>query len=269
MESKALITLFAGSLLALSACGGGNNNNASPAQNTSGFAVRTAPATINIMQHSSCCYSSDPFLATESLWHAFFEAPATPTAAVTETTDLTTLNNFHMLYIDQAMLDALSPDDMAMVRDWTNAGGILAINEHNSGSGASAFGAFLGASYAFTSIAESDGDTIVVTNATHRLMLEPNRFDGTVAANSLSNWGSSVHGAFSAVGSAYTCLANNDDGVNPAVPVLCAAPYGQGAIILTGFDPECGSGCHDDHLTGGTASGSELWENFLGIIYAL
>lgn len=216
-------------------------------------------ATYDIMHHSSCCYTGDPILATESLWHAFFEAPATtaisPGVTLTETTDLTTLNSFDMLYISQASIDVLSGADMTTILNWTNAGGTLVINNHSgSGPGASAFGSFVGAAYAFTASDAGDGDTIVVTDASNPLLTTPNVLDST----DLSGWGSSVHGAFGSLGTAYSCMAENG-----GVPVLCSATSGTGSIILTGFDPECGDGCHDDHLTGGTNSGSEMWENFV------
>ncbi|TAL05675.1 MAG: IPTL-CTERM sorting domain-containing protein [Porticoccaceae bacterium] len=216
-------------------------------------------ATYNIMRHSSCCYTGDPILATEDLWHAFFEAPATtaisPGVTLTDTTDLTTLNSFDMLYISQASIDALSGADMTTILNWTNAGGILVINDHEGSTpGPSAFGSFVGAAYAFTAIDQGDGDTIVVTDASNPLLTTPNVLDAT----DLSGWGSSVHGAFGSLGSAYSCMAENG-----GVPVLCSATSGAGRIILTGFDPECGDGCHDDHLRGGTNSGSELWENFV------
>jgi hypothetical protein len=114
----------------------------------------------------------------------------------------------------------------------------------------------------FTSTSDPAGDNIVVTNAANRLLTTPN----VLTAPDLSNWGSSVHGAFSSVGSAYSCAANSTNGTT-SLPVLCYARYGSGAIILTGFDPECGSGCHDDHLTGGTKSGSELWENLIVLAF--
>ncbi len=221
------------------------------------------PPTYDIMRHSSCCYTGDPILATESLWHAFFEAPATPAIApgvtLADTTDLTLLSGFDMLYIAQSAIDVLSAADMALIRDWAAAGGVLVINDHTNGSsGVSEFGAFLGSTYAFTSTSSPSGDTIVVTDATHRLVTTPNILD----AVDLSGWGSSVHGAFSFVAAAYSCAANSTDGTT-SLPVLCSTPFGSGAVIITGFDPECGSGCHDDHLTSGTKSGSELWENFV------
>lgn len=222
-------------------------------------------ATYDIMQHSSCCYTGDPILATESLWHAFFEAPGTPAIApgvsLTETTDLTTLTSYDMLYIAQASIDALSGADMTTILNWVNAGGTLVINNHEGSTpGASAFGSFVGAAYAFTAVGQPDGNNMVVTDATNTLVTTPNVLD-TV---DLSGWGSSVHGAFGSLGAAYTCAVNSDDGTTSA-PVLCNAASGLGVIILTGFDPECGSGCHDDHLDvpPGTNSGSELWENFI------
>jgi hypothetical protein len=102
------------------------------------------PTVYDVMQHSSCCYTGDPFAATESLWHAFFEAPGIETAAVVVTTDLTQLNNFDFLYIAQSNIDALSMADWTTIANWVNAGGTLAINEHNSGSGVSTFGGFFG-----------------------------------------------------------------------------------------------------------------------------
>jgi hypothetical protein len=219
-------------------------------------------ATYDIMLHSSCCYTGDPIAADQSLWHAFFEAPATPAISpgvtLTETTDLGLLGSFDMLYIEQVQLDALSGADMTTILNWVNAGGTLVINNHDGAVGASAFGAFAGPSYVFTSISEVDGDNIVVTDASHTLVTTPNVLDAT----DLSGWGSSVHGAFSGLGGAYSCAASDTDGLT-SVPVLCSATFGAGGIILTGFDPECGSGCHDDHLTGGTNSGSEMWENFV------
>lgn len=216
-------------------------------------------ASYDIMHHSSCCYTGDPILATESLWHAFFEAPGTPATApgvtLTETTDLTTLNSYDMLYISQDSIDALSGADMTTILNWTNAGGTLVINNHEGSTpGASAFGSFVGAAYAFTAVSEGDGDTIVVTDAANPLLTTPNALDAT----DLSGWGSSVHGGFGGLGAAYSCMAENG-----GVPVLCNAVSGAGVIVLTGFDPECGDGCHDDHLTGGTSSGSEMWENFI------
>ncbi len=224
--------------------------------------------TYDIMLHSSCCYSGDPIAANQSLWHAFFETPATPAVApgvtLTETTDLTQLNNFDMLYIAQSNIDALSAGDMTIIANWVNAGGTLVINNHDGGGMgdaiplfASTFGAFLGTSYMFTSDPAPSGDNMVVTNAANRLVTTPNILDAT----DLSNWGSSVHGAFSFTGSAYQCAVNSVG--QGSLPVLCYALYGAGGIILTGFDPECGAGCHDDHLTGGTKSGSEMWENFV------
>lgn len=220
------------------------------------------PATYDIMLHSSCCYTGDPIAADQSLWHAFFEAPATtavaPGVTLTETTDLGTLGSFDMLYIEGVQVDALSGADMTTILNWVNAGGTLIINNHDGASGASAFGTFAGPGYVFTTIDSVDGDNIVVTDASHPLLTTPNVLDAT----DLSNWGSSVHGAFSGLGSAYSCAANDTDGVT-SVTVLCSATFGAGGIILTGFDPECGDGCHDDHLTGGTSSGSEMWENFV------
>lgn len=220
-------------------------------------------ATYDIMHHSSCCYTGDPILATESLWHAFFEAPGTPAIApgvtLTETTDLTTLSSYDMLYIAQASIDVLSGADMTTILSWVNAGGTLVINNHDGSTpGASAFGSFVGAAYAFTAVNDPDGDNMVVTDAANTLLTTPNVLDDV----DLSGWGSSVHGAFGSLGAAYTCAVNSDNGTTSA-PVLCNAASGLGVIILTGFDPECGDFCHDDHLTGGTSSGSELWENFI------
>ena len=158
------------------------------------------------------------------------------------------------------MLDVLNVADMTTIRDWANAGGNLIINDPDSGTGVSAFGTFLGAQYAFTSVAEPDGDTTIVTDATHRLLTTPNVLDNTA----LSNWGSSSHGAFNPVGSAYSCIADDTDGM-VSEPVLCATPYGNGAIILTGLDPECD--CHDDHLAAGTNAGSETFENYFMLLF--
>ncbi|MFZ5652805.1 MAG: IPTL-CTERM sorting domain-containing protein [Pseudomonadota bacterium] len=233
-----------------------------PLMATAALPPGNGAATYDIMQHSSCCYTGDPIAATESLWHAFFEAPATPAVApgvtLTETTALGSLGSFDMLYIAQDQLDALSGADMTTILNWVNAGGTLVINNHNGAVGASAFGTFAGPGYVFTGISDVDGNDIVVTDASHPLLTTPNVLDAT----DLSNWGSSVHGAFSGLGPAYSCAADDTNGVT-SVTVLCSATYGAGGIILTGFDPECGSGCHDDHLTGGTNSGSEMWENFV------
>lgn len=212
----------------------------------------------DIMMHSAGDWSSEPVLATENPWHAFFEAPATPATApgvtYTDTTDLTTLNSYDMLYITQGNIDALSGADMTTILNWINAGGTLML--HTDDASPSEFGTFAGPAYAFTSAADPDGNTIVVTDAAHPLLTTPNVLD----AADLSGWGSSVHGALSSTGAAYSCAANDTDGVT-SLPVLCSATYGAGSIILNGFDPECG--CHDDHLTGGTNSGSEMWENLL------
>ena len=261
MKLTVPVLLLVSSVFMLSACGGGEDSVSgdSVAIDPSGYAVRPAPTTINIMQHSSNDFSAAPIAADQAQWHAFFAAPATPTVTLTETTDLSLLNSFHLLYISKFSIDSLSAADMAVVRDWTTAGGTLVVNDAD-GSGASAFGAFLGANYAFSSVAAPNGDSIVVTNAGHRVLTAPNVLD----AVALSNWGSSVHAAFDSVGSAYTCVADDTDGTT-SLPVLCATPYGLGAVIITGFDPECS--CHDDHLTGGTNSGSELFENFVLLLY--
>jgi hypothetical protein len=256
MKFKVLMAVLTSSLLVLGACGDSKNTAAG------GYAVRAAPATINIMFHSSNAYGNEDVGATENMWHAFFEAPATPTVARTITTDLSLLNGFHVLYISQGSIDSLSPADMATVRDWTNAGGILLLNYTSNDDIASAFGTFLGASYVFTSADELNGETAVVTDAGHRLLTVPNVLDSAA----LSNWNSTSHGVFSVVGSAYTCVVDDSDGLS-SLPTLCATPYGLGAIVITAIDPECG--CHDDHLIAGTRSGSELLENFLGIIYNL
>ena len=233
-----------------------------PLMATAALPPGNGAATYDIMLHSSCCYTGDPIAADQSLWHAFFEAPTTtavaPGVTLTETTALGTLGSFDMLYIEQVQLDALSGADMTTILNWVSAGGTLVINDHDGGTGASAFGTFAGPSYVFTGIDSVNGDNIVVTDASHPLLTTPNVLDAT----DLSNWGSSVHGAFSGLGSAYSCAADDTDGVT-SVPVLCSASLGSGGIILTGFDPECGDGCHDDHLTGGTSSGSEMWENFV------
>ncbi len=216
--------------------------------------------TYDIMLHSSCCYSSGPIAATENLWHAFFEAPSTPAVApgvtLTETTALGTLGSFDMLYIEQVEIDALSAGDMTTILNWVDAGGTLVINNHDDATGASTFGIFAGPGYAFSGISNVDGNDIVVTDASHPLLTTPNALDAT----DLSDWGSSVHGAFGGLGSSYSCAANDTNGVS-SVPVLCSAAYGVGGIILTGFDPDCD--CHDDHLDSGTNSGSEMWENFV------
>lgn len=233
-----------------------------PLMATAALPPGNGAVTYDIMLHSSCCYTGDPIAADQSLWHAFFEAPATtavaPGVTLTETTALGSLGSFDMLYIEQVQLDALSGADMTTILNWVNAGGTLVINNHNGGGGPSAFGTFAGPGYVFTSIDSVDGDNIVVTDASHPLLTTPNVLDAT----DLSNWGSSVHGAFSGLGPAYSCAADDTDGVT-SVTVLCSATFGVGGIILTGFDPECGDGCHDNHLTGGTSSGSEMWENFV------
>lgn len=214
----------------------------------------------DIMMHSAGDWSSEPVLATEAPWHAFFEAPATPATApgvtYTDTTDLTTLNSYDMLYITQSSIDALSGADMTTILNWITAGGTLML--HTDDTSPSEFGTFAGPAYAFTSVADPDGNTIVVTDAAHPLLTTPNVLDAT----DLSDWGSSVHGALSSTGAAYSCAANDTNGVT-SLPVLCSATYGAGSIILNGFDPECG--CHDDHLDvpPGTNSGSEMWENLL------
>lgn len=260
MKSNALkFVVLTGSLLILGACGDGNNTPAGSGSG-SGYSVRPAPTTINTMDYQANLDS--PVAATTAGWHAFFTAPATPGVAMTQTTDLTQLNNFQVLYISQFSIDTLSAADMATVRDWANAGGILVVGSPTNNSNASAFGDFLGASYAFTSVA-GDLDNIVVTNASHRILTVPNVLNGAA----LSNWSQSTHGAFSSVGSAYRCVANGLDALVPptSLPVLCATPYGSGAIIITSLHFES----HDDHLTGGDNSASELFENFLGIVYTL
>lgn len=215
-------------------------------------------ASYDIMMHSAGDWSSEPVAADQNPWHAFFELPGTPAIApgvtYADTTDLSTLNNYDMLYITQSSIDALSGADMATILAWISAGGTLML--HADDASPSEFGTFAGAAYAFTSASDPDGNTIVVTDATHPLLTTPNVLD----AADLSDWGSSVHGALSSTGAAYTCAANDTDGVI-SLPVLCSATYGAGSIILNSFDPECG--CHDDHLTAGTNSGSEMWENLL------
>ena len=220
-------------------------------------------STYDIMFYSGCCLDSPapPIVATENIWHAFFTAPGTPAVApgvtMDVTTDLSTLNNYDMLYIAQSDIDALSGANMTAIRNWANSGGTLVINNHDGSTpGVSAFGSFVGPAYAFTAVNDPSGDTIVVTDPTNPLLTTPN----VLTATDLSGWGSSVHGAFASLGSAYSCAADSSNGTTSA-PVLCRATLGVGNIVLTGFDPECS--CHDDHLTGGTNSGSEMWENFV------
>lgn len=221
--------------------------------------------TYDIMYYSSCCLDNPPppIVPTQNIWHAFFTAPGTPAVApgvtLTKSTDLTTLGSYDMLYIAQSDIDGLSGTNMTAIRNWVNSGGTLVINNHNGSTpGVSAFGSFIGPAYAFTAINDPSGNTIVVTDPTNPLVTTPN----VLTATDLSGWGSSVHGAFGSLGSAWGCAADSTNGTTSA-PVLCHAVLGGGNIVLTGFDPECS--CHDNHLSipPGTNSGSELWENFV------
>lgn len=253
MKTKILKILLASSMLALVGCPSSDDDPAGD-----GYVRRSAPATIDIMMHSADDFTANPIAAGQNEYHAFFEVPVIQAITVTETTDLSLLGNYHMLYIAQSEIDVLITADMTIIRDWTNAGGILMLN--STYNGVSAFGAFLGTRYEFTGVTEPDGDTLIVTDASHRLLTYPN----VLIKADLDNWGNTTHGAFSSVGSAYSCIADDTDGVTP-LPTLCATPYGSGAIIITGIDPECD--CHDDHLVAGTYSGSEMWENMVMLLY--
>ena len=236
--------IFGLSAFVVTSCGGsGDEQNLSPE--------------LNFMMYSACCFDGQPVASDSPTFHALFEEPGTPTLTLDETQDLSLINNYDVMYVLQDDIDTFSDVNMATVRNWVAEGGILVILPDGP-SGDSTFGSFLGATYSFTSIGELDGDTVVVTDPNHKILNFPNILD----AADLSNWGSSTHGAFEAVGSAYNCVANDTDGANEVIS-LCAASYQAGQIILSAFDPECD--CHDDHLDGGTNSAAELLENYIMI----
>jgi hypothetical protein len=210
------------------------------------------PGTYDILVHSSCCYQSDGVFADDEVYHSFFEAPETPAVSpgvtVLLSTDFASLVNYDMFYIAQIEADDLSGPEMTSIMNWTAAGGILVINNHTGSSpGFSEFGAAFGSNYEFTGVTPASYENMEVTDPLASILNFPNALDNTT----LSGWGSSVHGAF-----------------GYRTPVLCTAGFGAGSIILVGFDPECGNGCHDDHVNNpdSTASGGEMWENF--VLYA-
>jgi len=178
----------------------------------------------DVMMHSPYDFSGNPVAADEPPWHAFFEAPATPAISpgfeYTDTQDLTQLSNFDLLYMQQGEADALSGGDMETVRAWTQAGGILVILVTTPQT--SALGAYFGPAYEFTSTGDPDGNNISVTDPGASILNVPNALDDV----SLSNWGSSVHGALASTGGAYHCVADDSESGVPesALPVLCTAP---------------------------------------------
>lgn len=216
------------------------------------------PPTFDMMLYSGGDWSGEPFAADEDPWHAFFENPvmtaSSPGFVYADIQDISQLSSFDMLYILQGDIDGLSPADMATVRSWMANGGSVVIG--GTDEGVSAFGAFLGANYAFTGVDDPDGDNISVTNASHPL----NSFPNVLGDIDLSDWGSSVHGALEDLGGAYTCISEDTDG-DTTLPVMCASTFGTGTIVLMGFDPECG--CHDNHLEDGDEAGSEQLENLV------
>lgn len=221
------------------------------------------PGTYDVLHHSSCCLQGEsPIAADVDLWHAHFEGPGTigtsPGITFLDTTDLTNLADFDMLYIATDQADNLGSGDWASIRSWVSGGGVLAINNHEgSDGGFSEFGASFGASYEFTAVGASESDLMTVIDPNDPIINSPN----VLRDYELENWGSSTHGAFESVGPAYNCSVESEDGDI----ALCTAAYGNGVIILTAFDPECGDGCHDDHVNnpGSQGYGSEMWENFM------
>lgn len=221
------------------------------------------PGTYDVLHHSSCCLQGEsPIAADVDLWHAHFEAPGTigssPGITFESTTDLSGLSNYDMLYIATDQADGLSGGDWTAIRSWVSGGGVLAINNHEGNDGGfSEFGESFGPGYEFTAINDSEDELMTVLDPDAPILNFPN----VLRDYELENWGSSTHGAFESVGSAYSCSVESEDGDI----TLCTASYGSGVIILTAFDPECGNGCHDDHVNspGSQGYGSEMWENFM------
>ncbi len=126
---------------------------------------------------------------------------------------------------DYAWLDAATTDALV---EFVRNGGTLIVHSINIGDIDDPLLAAFGSDYEVT-YNDSSGDTVTIIDASNPLLNTPNPLE----ESDLVGWGSSYHSAVESSGSAWNWATESPDGL-----IWACAPFGEGAIVVGGQDPE-------------------------------